>query len=180
MVPLDGFSLVCNIFQAISFTREVYSQVKEIVEQGKGDYDEDFISSKVDRLTTLCSEIDDKTKAITRTSLPQNARPASVVYGLAFTLPETFATAIPSAFPSANDIKGDSELLQVAEKCRIATKEFRDVIAGLHLHSGKGDVTKAFKAWAKMAWNRRKISKLEKCMQEYEKLLDSAILKELL
>ncbi|EPE09579.1 hypothetical protein F503_07355 [Ophiostoma piceae UAMH 11346] len=180
MVPLDGFSLACNIFQAIGFTRDVFKQVKEIVEQGKGDYDEDFISSKADRLTAFCSEIDDKTKAITRSGLLRNARPASVAYGSAFALPITFGAALPSALPSASDHKSYAELLEVADQCRTATKEFQDVIASLDLSSGKGDVPKAFKVWAKTAWNRRKTSKLEKCMQEYEKLLDSVILKELL
>ncbi|KAI9172678.1 hypothetical protein HJFPF1_02188 [Paramyrothecium foliicola] len=76
--------------------------------------------------------------------------------------------------PSPNN----QQLLDIAAKCRRAAEELQSevFVVTQNRQKSQGSVVKTVRVWTKLAWNRKKLQRLDNSLQDYSKLMEATIL----
>ncbi|KAH7129442.1 hypothetical protein B0J13DRAFT_482752, partial [Dactylonectria estremocensis] len=78
--------------------------------------------------------------------------------------------------PGTKAKKHEQDLLKIAERCQIASRDLREEIAFILGASAKGNLMSTIKVAAKTTWRKRRLDRLEKDLSNAERLMHSGIL----
>lgn len=70
----------------------------------------------------------------------------------------------------------EKEIVQIAKKCREASRELQKTMSELGSTSAKGNIVRSAGTSIKAMWKQSRIQKLEKNMMQWQQTLDSGIL----
>ncbi|KAF7547599.1 hypothetical protein G7Z17_g7633 [Cylindrodendrum hubeiense] len=137
MSGIEALGLACNIFQVISFGREVIDIAKRLYRDGSLDESLAEHSVFLDNISSHIQAVE---------ILGNNAK------------------------------KHEKDLVQIAEKCKIASRDLREEIVFILGQSAKGSLARTLKVAAKTTWRKRRLDRLEKDLSNAEKLMHSGLL----
>ncbi|KAH7122986.1 hypothetical protein EDB81DRAFT_604831, partial [Dactylonectria macrodidyma] len=78
--------------------------------------------------------------------------------------------------PGTKAKKHELDLIKIAERCQIASRDLREEIAFILGASAKGNLMSTLKVAAKTTWRKRRLDRLEKDLSNAERLMHSGIL----